>query len=74
VKTHLSDDKKQVPESDKPFYLSIISSLISGMCVWIGAVGAAYNNSAMIEFATESLKFTFPLTMMSWAFYFKKKE
>lgn len=70
----MSDDKKEIPESDKPFYLAVIASVVTGLCIWIGAVGAAYNNSEMIEFATESLKFTFPLTMMSWAFYFKKKD
>jgi len=68
----MSDDKKEIPESDKPFYLAIVSSVVTGLCIVIGAIGAVYKNVEMIDFATESLKFTFPLTMMSWAFYFKK--
>jgi len=65
---------KEVPEKDKPYYLAVISSFITGMCIWIGAVGAAFHNTAMVEFSLESLKFTFPLTTMAWAFYFKVKK
>lgn len=65
--------KIEIAERDKPFVLAVISSAITVMCVVLGAVGACLHNTSMTETAVDALKFTFPLTTMSWGFYFKTK-
>ena len=63
-----------IPERDKPFYLAVVSSIITISTIIIAAIGAFYGNAEMVEVGKETLKFTFPLTTMAWTFYFKTKS
>jgi len=64
--------KLEVKEKDKPFILALVSSGITILNVAITAVGAYIGNTEMATKGVEMLKFTFSLTTMAWAFYFKK--
>ena len=63
---------KEIKEKDKPFVLALVSSGITILNIIIVGIGAYLNNTAMTSNGTEMLKFTFPLTMSAWTFYFKK--
>lgn len=63
---------KELNERDKPFILALVSSGTAILNIIIAAYGAYTNNGSMTETGLECLKFTFPLTTMSWAYYFKK--
>jgi len=65
--------EKEIKEADKPFYLAIISSLITILCIILAGIGAALRNDTLANTAIEMLKYTFSLTTMAWAFYFKSK-
>lgn len=67
----MSEEKLSIPEKDKPFILALVSSAITVTCIAITAVGAWFGNTEMTERGVEMLKFLFPLTTMSWGFYFK---
>ena len=66
--------RENIPERDKPFFLAIISSIITVTAIIIAAIGAYLRNEAMVEVGKETLKFTFPLTTMAWTFYFKSRD
>jgi len=67
-------EKIKISEKDKPFVLAVVASGITLTCIVIGAIGAYFGNKDMTETAIEALKFTFPLTTLSWGFYFKEKK
>jgi len=62
----------QVNERDKPFILALVASGTALVNIIIAAYGAFTGNASMTDTGIECLKFTFPLTTMSWAYYFKK--
>jgi len=66
-------EEKNIPERDKPFVLALISSGITISCLAIAFFGAYTNNDNLKDLGLEALKFTFSLTTMAWAFYFKRK-
>ena len=63
----------EIPEADKPFYLAMVAAGITILNIVLLGVGSYLHNKAMADNALETLKFTFPLTTMAWAFYFKGK-
>lgn len=65
---------QQVNEKDKPFILALVASGITVLNIVITAIGAATHNQEMTAQGMETLKFTFPLTMAAWTYYFGKKE
>ena len=68
---NLTSDKITVSEKDKPFVLALVASGITVLSALVAAVGSFLGNQTMKDTGIEVLKFTFPLTTMSWAFYFK---
>ena len=64
--------EEKIPEKDKPFVLALISAGITILTIVFAAVGAYTGNTTMMDNSIETLKFTFPLTMMAWTFYLKK--
>ena len=64
--------EEKIPEKDKPFVLALISAGITILTIVFAAVGAYTGNTTMVDNSIETLKFTFPLTMMAWTFYLKK--
>ena len=64
--------EEKIPEKDKPFVLALVSAGITILTVVFAAVGAYTGNTTMMDNSVETLKFTFPLTMMAWTFYLKK--
>lgn len=62
---------RNIPEKDKPFILAFIGSAITVLNIAIIGIGAWYEKPEMVKSGMESLKFTFTLTAMAWAFYFK---
>jgi hypothetical protein len=68
----MGEINREVSEKDKPFYLAIIASGITIMNIVITAIGAGLHNVEMVTQGMETLKFTFPLTMAAWTFYFGK--
>jgi len=63
---------RDVSEKDKPFFLAIIASAITIMNILIASIGAYLHNEELTNQGMETLKFTFPLTMAAWTYYFGK--
>ena len=64
--------EERISEKDKPFVLALVSAGITILTIVFAAVGAYTGNTTMVDNSVETLKFTFPLTMMAWTFYLKK--
>lgn len=64
---------KRVNEKDKRFILALVAAAITILNIVIIAMGAYYGNDLMVQQGTETLKFTFPLTLTSWSYYFSAK-
>ena len=64
--------EEKIPERDKPFVLALVSAGITILTIVFAVVGAYTGNTTMMDNSVETLKFTFPLTMMAWTFYLKK--
>ena len=64
--------KERISERDKPFVLALVSAGITILTIVFAVVGAYTGNTTMMDNSVETLKFTFPLTMMAWTFYLKK--
>lgn len=61
---------RDMSEKDKPFVLALIASAITIMNILIAATGAYLHNEDLTNQGMETLKFTFPLTMSAWTYYF----
>ena len=64
--------EKRISERDKPFVLALVSAGITILTIVFATVGAYTGNTTIVDNSVETLKFTFPLTMMAWTFYLKK--
>ena len=64
---------KDIPETDKPFILALVSSGITILNIVFAAIGAYNGNEAMMNESIDTLKYTFTLTTMAWSYYFAKK-
>ena len=69
-----SNECSKLPEKDKPFILALVSSGITILNIILAMVGAYIGNSSMTDSGVELLKFTFPLTMSAWTYYFGKQD
>lgn len=67
-------ESKDISKKDQTFILSLVASGITVLGAVISAVGAYLGNPEMTNTGMEALKYTFTLTTMSWAFYFKSKD
>lgn len=63
-----------VDEADKPFYLSLLASIIFVAIVAMGGIGAYFAKDALVEFAKWAGTSEFGLMAMSWGWYFKEKK
>jgi hypothetical protein len=70
----MSNPVKGVSEKDKPFVLAIVAAGITATNIVIAGVGALLHNPEMMNEAIDTLKYTFPLTVTAWAFYFKSNS
>ena len=68
----MSIPPKEIPEADKPFYLAIVSTIMLGGVIFMGAVGAFYGRTDLVEYAKNTFAPIFGLVSMAWAWYFKK--
>lgn len=67
-------ENKDLSEKDKPFILALVASAITILNIAIAAIGAFNHNTEMVTQGMETLKFTFPLTMAAWTYYFGKQS
>jgi len=69
-------EKIKVNEKDKPFILALIASGINILEIGLTAIGYFFQGpeSALGSNGFEMLKFTFPLTMTAWTYYFGSKK
>jgi hypothetical protein len=63
---------KEIPEADKPFYLAILSTVLFGVVLTMGAIGAFFDKPDLVEYAKSTFTPVFGLLSMAWAWYFKK--
>jgi len=64
----------EIKETDKPFILALVSSVITVLSIVVTAIGAYANNITMKDTGIEIMKYTFTLTTMAWTFYFGSKK
>lgn len=67
-------ENKDLSEQDKPFILALVASAITVMNIILAAIGAYTANQLMVATSIDTLKFTFPLTMAAWVYYFGKQQ
>jgi hypothetical protein len=67
-------NSESISERDKPFVLALVASGITVLNIVFAAVGALIDNQLMVATSIDVLKFTFPLTMAAWTFYFGKSK
>ena len=66
-------ENKDVSDKDKPFILALVASAITILNIAFAAAGALLHNELMVATSIDTLKFTFPLTMAAWVYYFGKQ-
>lgn len=66
--------ESKMAKKDQTFILSLVASGITVLGAVVSAIGAYLGNPEMTNAGMEVLKYTFPLTTTSWAFYFKAKR
>ena len=66
-------ENKNMSEKDRPFILALVASGITILNIVLAAVGAYTDNELMVTTSIDTLKFTFPLTMAAWVYYFGKQ-
>ncbi len=65
----------EIPESDKPFILALVSAAITVLCIVLGIVASWFSgNAAVADWATKAFEGTLPLTVMAWSWYFHSKS
>ena len=64
----------EIPESDKPFYLGIISAILLLVVILVGGIGAYYNNIMLVDYAKAMLTPVFGLVSAAWTWYFGKNH
>jgi hypothetical protein len=65
----------EIPESDKPFILALVSAGITVLCIVLGIVASWFSgNAAVADWATKAFEGTLPLTVMAWSWYFHSKS
>jgi hypothetical protein len=69
----MTEKKEEINDRDKPFILALVASAITILNIALAAIGAYTDNQLMVTTSIDTLKFTFPLTMAAWVYYFGKQ-
>lgn len=59
-------------QKDQTFVLSLVLTGILIFAITLGALGAYWDKTAMVEWAKEVFSALLPIASASWAWYFKK--